>query len=452
MLASLHARVLIAASLVLAAFLGLTGLVLDRAFKDSVEAASKERLQAYVYALLAVAEVNAKGSMVVLKPLAEPRFSLPGSGLYAEIRSPDGTRHWRSLSLLGITLDYSRTPDVGVREFEFAQTSDGAEVYVLSLGVTWDNEQGQQQRYSFRVAEDLEGMRAQLTRFRHSLWGWLGAAALLLLAVQGSILRWGLTPLREVADDLGAIESGRARQLQGDYPKELRGLTDNINTLISSSRSHLQRYRDSLGNVAHSLKTPLAVLRAAVESKGERHELPDIVQEQVERMTQIVDYQLRRAAASGSTTLTAPVNVAHEVKKLIAAMQKVYIDKHVQCETDIPADVVFYGDRGDLLEILGNLTDNAFKWCRQRVKITARMEIEGNAHNHRLILCVQDDGPGIAADMYQRVLQRGQRGDTSTDGQGIGLAMVQETVRIYQGKLTIGRSPLGGAQLEVTVG
>jgi len=442
---SLRARLLLAASVVLAAFLGLTGLVLDRAFRTSAEAALEDRLQGHIYALLASAELDAGDTMVLPDELPDPRFAVAGSGLYAEVARGDGRRHWRSKSALGLALPFQARPAVGARAFESISTQMGTALHGLSFGVSWDDSQGRQRRYIFRVAESLEPFYAQVRSFRRNLWGWLGAAALLLLAVQGSILRWGLAPLRRVADDLAAIEAGRAQCLTGTYPAELRGLTDNLNALIASAQTHLVRYRDSLGNLAHSLKTPLAVLRGAVDTQASGEQLHALAHEQVERMTQIIDYQLQRAAASGRVSLTAPVPVAPKIRQVIAALTKVYADKPVSCELDVDNDAVFYGDEGDLLEILGNVADNAFKWCRQRVLITARVEPVARAGHGALALRVEDDGPGIPEEMIARVLQRGERADPATAGHGIGLAMAWETARIYGGSLSISAGELGGA-------
>ena len=445
---SLRARLLLAASIVLAAFLGLTGLVLDRAFRDSAETALRERLQAQMYALLAVADIDSSGTLGVPNPLADPRFSTPGSGLYAEISRSNGKTLWRSPSSLGVQIDYDASPGVGERWFARHNTQTGIAVHALSFGIGWEDARGQAKRYSFRVAETLDGLNAQIGHFRHSLWVWLLAAALVLLAVQGTILRWGLSPLRRVAHDLAAMEAGEAQTLRGNYPKELRGLTDNINALIQSAQAHLVRYRDSLGNLAHSLKTPLAVLHSAVQSPQTTQEWRLVAQDQVERMRRIIDYQLQRAAASGGSPLMAPVSVAAELSKLMTALGKVYADKSVGCVLDVGDEVVFYGDGGDLMEMAGNIMENAFKCCRSKVRVQAA-SLKPTAKGFELV--VEDDGPGIPAALREQVLQRGQRADTTNAGQGIGLSMVVEIVHAYGGSLAIDDSDLGGARIKVRV-
>ena len=448
MILSLHSRILLAASVVLAGFFGLTGLVLDKAFRDSAETALQERLQAQIHALLAAAELDDQDIMRLPVNLPEPRFATTGSGLYADVTTVNGVQRWRSQSALGMRMPTTEQPKVGERLYERLTLPTGVKLSVFSFGVSWQNSKGKNQRYTFRVVENLDGYYAQVRRYRRSLWGWLGGAAILLLAVQGTILRWGLAPLRRVADDLTAIEAGRARGLSGRYPKELRGLTDNLNALLNSAQAHLNRYRDSLGNLAHSLKTPLAVLRSTIDDKSKPSQT---MQEQVERMTQIVDYQLQRAATAGRTALTAPVPVRPKVERVVAALVKVYADKSVECHLSIDESVMFYGDEGDLLEILGNLADNAFKWCRRKVTIKARPGNASHDLSELLELRVEDDGPGIPEPTVEIVLQRGQRADPATAGHGLGLAMVREIVGIYKGTLSITRSDLGGAAIMLSI-
>lgn len=448
---SLQFRLLVAAAAVLVAFLGLTGFVLDRAFRESAEAAAHDRLQAQVYALLAAADLDAKSVLQMPKDLPEPRLGVVGSGLYAEILKENGSVHWRSASALGIDFPQTGSPRIGQWRFYRVQPARGAELFVLDFGLNWEDSARELQRFSFRTAESLDGYYAQVTRFRRSLWGWLVAVGVLLLAVQSTILRWGLSPLRRVADDLRAIETGAAKELTGEYPTELRGLTGNLNSLITSARSHLDRHRDALGNLAHSLKTPLAVLRNAMSATSGAADLPRTVREQVDRMDQIVDYQLKRAAVSGRTTLSAPIQVAVPARKVISALTKVYGSKTVECELKISGDARFYGDESDLLEVLGNLADNAFKWCQNRILIHAA-PASGSGHEMRRVqLRVEDDGPGIADAFIEIVRHRGERADATTPGHGIGLAMVQDIVRLYGGEMKIGRSGLGGAAVEVLI-
>jgi two-component system sensor histidine kinase PhoQ len=442
---SLNTRLLVASSVVLAAFLGITGLVLDKAFRASAETALRDRLQSHVYALLAASDVDKNGVLHLPAELPDPRFSLISSGLYAEVVARGGAPVWRSKSMLGLNIPFARAPALGQREFTRLDAGNGVSLLGLGFTVSWEALAGKERRYTYRVAESLKSYNEQVNQFRQSLWGWLGAAALLLLGVQGAILRWSIAPLRQVAEDVCAIEAGRAQRLRGDYPRELRHLTDNLNGLLENSESHLTRYRDSLGNLAHSLKTPLAVLRGAVDGEQDDAALRTLAREQLEIVTRLIEYQLQRAAASGRTSLAAPVEVKPVVEKIVSALAKVYADKNVQVELDMEAAATFHGDADDLTEVLGNLLDNAFKWSRKRVRVSAH----NMSPKPQLAFAVEDDGPGIPDAMESRVVQRGARADETMPGHGLGLAMAQDTVALYRGTLSLETSPLGGLVVRV---
>ncbi len=443
---SLNARLLIAASVVLVAFLGLTGFALDRAFRDGAMAATRDRLQAQVYALLSAADVDDSEQLRLPEALPEPRFSTPASGLYAQVMNGEGQTVWRSPSTIGIAIDFPAAREPGSMQFEQSKSADGVALFTTVFAVTWETGQGRERHFVFQVAESHQNFDNQVGGFRRSLWGWLAAATMVLLAVQGSILRWSLGPLRRVAREVNEIEAGIRTTLAGEYPKELRLLTASLNALITSSHAHLERYRNALGDLAHSLKTPLAVLRGAVESGGPTPELRQSVQDQVERMDQTVQYQLQRAAASGRTALTAPIPVEPIVRKILDSLHKVYAEKSLEPIVEITAQTTFSGDEGDLMEILGNLADNAWKWARCRLAI--------RAHNTdgALVMEVEDDGPGIPVEHVAAILKRGVRADPSTAGHGIGLAVVTELVEtVYGGRLQIDSGALGGTRTQVTI-
>ncbi|HHM04284.1 MAG TPA: GHKL domain-containing protein [Gammaproteobacteria bacterium] len=445
---SLNTRLLLAGSVVLAAFLGVTGMVLDRAYLESAEQALKERLQAHVVGLVAAAQLREDGRLVMPPALPEGRYHTSGSGLLAQATSNDGLQIWRSPSMQGLDIQLIRGLASGVRKFEVIRSpTSGAGFYAVGLGVTWDLSEDVKEGVTFSVAENLSILEEQVARFRNSLWGWLGGVALVLLAVQGMVLRWSLAPLRGAAEDLAAIEAGRQTLLVGPYPQELHGLTDNINALLISQREHLERYRRTLGDLAHSLKTPLAVLRGSLSERSGKA-LRHIVAEQVERMSEIVDYQLQKAATSGHQPLAAPVAVASIAEKVKSSLNKVYGDKQVDCRLSIAPDTDFHGDEGDLMEVLGNLMDNAYKYCHSRVTVTLAPVSISNG----LQITVEDDGSGIPPDRIETVLTRGVRVNTTPTGHGIGLAIVQDIVQVYRGELFLGASErLGGAKVTLSL-
>jgi two-component system sensor histidine kinase PhoQ len=443
---SLHSRLLLAASLVLAGFLGATGLALDKAFRVSAEAAMQDRLQSYIYALLAAADEDADGRMIPPRQLPEPRFSTPDSGLYAVITSHDSNSLWHSGSLTGRNLDITAQQLPGERHFSRLARAD-LQLYALAFGVAWEDDTGTEALYTFTVAEDTSVFQAEIDSFRSTLWRWLGGMAAVLLIAQGFILRWGLRPLRTVTADLQQIEKGRTDRLEGHYPRELAGLTSSLNSLIAHTKTVQSRYRNSLDDLAHSLKTPLAILQSrCVDSNDAADASPALVSEQVERMDEIISHQLQRAAVSGRTTLAKPVPVGRVVERLVRSLDKVYRDKQVTVNLDLDTSATFTGDEADLTEILGNLLENAYKYCGSVVQVC----VQSKEHVSGVEISIEDDGPGIAVDQVDTVLQRGTRMDESIPGQGIGLSMANEIITVYGGQLEFSASPLGGTLLRVS--
>lgn len=443
-LRSLSARLLVVASVVLAAFLGLTGATLDNAFEESAAAAARERLLAQVYLLLAAAEVDEDG-LRLPDGLAEGRYASPASGLYAEVRGARGEPLWRSASTLG-SIPYPGPRRPGEPVFATVVSGDGTRALAVSFAVTWELASGEAREYTFHVGERASRLEAEVSRFRRSLWGWLAGAALVLVLLQWVILRWGLAPLRRVALEVREIEHGRRQALAGGYPSELERLTVSLNAFIADGRARLERYRKALADLAHSLKTPLAVLRNATEAKVPPEALRETVREQVERMDRTVAYQLQRAAASGRAPLGAPVAVRAVASRLADTLAKVYAERSIDFELAIGEDAVFRGDEGDLTEILGNLMDNACKWAAHRVRVGAAPTADGSA----LEIVVEDDGPGVAPEAAARMLERGARLDEQRPGHGIGLAIVREVVEeLYGGSVTIEEGALGGARVRL---
>jgi two-component system sensor histidine kinase PhoQ len=443
---SLHVRLLLAASLVLSGFLGLTGAALDRAFRDSSEQALQAQLLGHVYGLLAAADEDPQGGLKIPPLLTDPRFNQPGSGYYARVDALGQGLLWRSPSTTGSNYEFARPQAPGAYEFHRGPDRSGrGERYAISFGVAWEFFDGHEQRYTFSVAQNLGPFMEQQAGFRRTLWFWLGGAAVLLLLVQGAVLGWGLRPLRRVAAELRTVQAGERERLEGTYPRELRGLTVNINSLIHHAQAQQARYRHSMDDLAHSLKNPLAVLQAAAEAAPlDAQQLAATLAEQVTHMSGIVQHQLARAASSGRTTLVRPLAVAPIAERIGRSLHKVYRDKAVAFEMEIPEEVAFPAEEGDLMELLGNLMDNAWKFCRSRVQMAAGVE-----PRRGLWIRIQDDGPGIPKDSVTQVLQRGRRADQTKPGQGIGLAVADELIRLYGGTLEIGRSELGGADMSI---
>lgn len=444
-MSSLSARLLISVSILLLIFFGATGIVLDTAFQKAGEQAREDVLDGHLMAILAAAEASEAGDLVMPPDLQESRFSAIGSGLYAEIRDSEGTSIWRSRSALGLSIPFGLVSQDGSRLFREESLEDGTPMLTLSIAVQWEFPDGELKPYIFKVAESLDSYNAQVASFRQQLFGWFGAVTVIMLIAIAILLGSLLRPLRQIETQIGEIEAGSRKSLAGEFPTELQGVARNMNLLIDSERARSERYKQTLDNLAHSLKTPLAAMRALI-TQTRRMKQADRFNEQIDRMDEIVRYQLRKPAASGAAgSLMSVVPVEKEIERLVEGLRKVYHDKEPDIRSDIVEGAQFRGDKGDFLEVAGNLLDNACKWCKGRVRITVRPNDAG------LILSVSDDGPGIPEEAADALLQRGTRLDESTPGHGIGLAVVKDIARSYGGDLTIRESQLGGAEIRVTL-
>jgi len=438
---SLNLRIILSATLVLVIFISMTAVTLERAYVDSSESALRDKLTSQLYALMAAADVSDNGVTMPSSEL-DALLGLPSSGVYAYVADQDGNAIWSSSSVLGARLPQPTALPSGEQRFIKTKVDD-VEFYSYVYGVNWATD-SRELPLTFNIITDLRSFDRQLTEYRTTLLSWLVAMAVLLLVTQAIILRWGLSPLRKVGRELSLIESGEQQQIKEDYPREIERLTDNINILLQQEREQKTRYRNALGDLAHSLKTPLAVLQGALT--GHRSNQPDeSMQEQITRMNSIVEYQLQRAATAGAASIGKSVDICSVVERILKSLQKVYHDKPVNVVVDIEKQTTFRGDEGDLMEVLGNLLENAFKWAEQVIEIKAS-NADGKCH-----ISIADDGPGVARSKIDDILKRGVRADESIAGHGIGLSIVQNIVDAYHGSLTITKSRLGGTEIHIVI-
>jgi len=439
---SLSRRLLVSVSVPLALFFGVMMLVLDTGFRALSERSLQELLDSQMVSLIAAADPQPDGSYAPTPQELDPRLRTPRSGLYAQIQSQHHL--WRSPSTAGLSSDFGALLVPGERNLAYAAFGHDR-VAIESRAIQFADDPNGKRTLTFSVAVSLSPYEEQLWRFRREMIGWFAGLMLVLLATLAALLRWVLGPVRRMEREIHEMEEGRCEALGAGYPRELSGVATNLNALLLGERKRVARYRDTLGNLAHSLKTPLAVMRSSLSAGAES----GTVGAEIDRMTGIIEHQLKRAAASGGALLgQAPVEVAQVAAELRGALLKVYARKDLSLELAIAPATLFVGDRGDLTELLGNLLDNACKWCRSRVRLTASSD-ESAAPRERLTLVVEDDGAGISADDRARVLERGVRADQNVPGHGLGLAMVHDTVDLYGGQLSIDSSPLGGARFSL---
>ena len=433
---SLRARLLLAASIILTAFFVLTAAVLESAFRESTLQAQRDKLEGLVYALLAAARTDINGNLTIdAAEISDRRLLQSASGLQAALFDEAGRLVWTSTAFL--EMPAPSIPAVGEWRFE---RREAPAVFALTYGLRWIDLADDPKRYAFAVVEDARSFERQLSAYRRELWLWLAATAAGLLLIQYLVLRWGLAPLRRLVGELQAVERGERGEIHTGYPDELKPLASGLNAMIRSERSQQQRYRNALGDLAHSLKTPLAVLRGMTEDAQLSDQFRQPLADQLGLMEQITGYQLRKAATAGRRTLAEPIAPAPILSKLTHALGKVYGDRKIRFELLVDDRYRLRADNDDLFELLGNLLDNACKYGATRVSVRFRREGDFN------VVQIQDNGPGFPGDA-QELLERGARADTQRPGQGIGLAAVNEIVKAYEGTIHLGESIWGGARV-----
>jgi two-component system sensor histidine kinase PhoQ len=445
---SLRFRLILLATLVLVVALGLVGVALNSANYRSAVSSLQARMESYVYLVLAAVEMDESGALQVQDEPGDPRLNQPGSGIYVHVQGSE--QYWNSPSALGLRLP--EQPEAAAGQVLFREPAGEQEYFSLRYGVAWELEDGSIRPVTVSVLVDPSEIAQQTRAFRLGLWRSLGTAGVILVLAQLLMLFLGFRPLRQVARDVARIETGQAPKLEGNYPRELDPLARNVNRLLATEKSNQERMRNALDSLAHSLKTPLAVMQAGLELHGGETAQP--MRDAADEMQHLIATRLERARASARRTLAEPVKVRPQLKRIIDSLQKVYSHKMIEAELIMDEDLLFFGEQRDLFELAGNMLDNAFKYGSGIVRVSAGA-IEPEATRTGLWLSVEDDGAGIDKSHWKRLLQRGTRGDERANeqvgGHGLGLAIVTELVAAYGGEVSIGRSALGGAKLRVEI-
>jgi len=286
----------------------------------------------------------------------------------------------------------------------------------------------------------VHGRRATLTMIAVGDWSSFAFAAFCLVA--GIILiRSGLRPFSRLRQQLSGVRDGSASRIQGAFPSEVQPLVNDLNALLEDRERIVERALAKAGDLAHGLKTPLAVLAQEAdraETTGDEESAATIGQ-QVERMRRQIEYHLAHARAAGAGNVPgARCAVAPSVEGLVRTLERIYAGRHLRIDVDVSPEHFIRGQREDLDEMLGNLLDNACKWARSCVPVQSIQE------GDTIVLIVDDDGPGLDVSMRNAVLQRGVRADEAAPGSGLGLAIVRELVDLYKGTISLEDSPLGG--------
>ena len=436
-------------SLRLRLMLGATGLavlfmlallpVLQAAFSLAFERVIEERLAADANTLITASRIEG-GRLIMPDRLPDEEFDLPDAKLLGYIYDPQGKRLWQSRSAEDESIDYQPRLNDHITEFRRVRDADGVEyfVYDVELRLTDD----EREAFSFVTMQPTSEYRSLFEEFRRQLYLWLGGGLLVLLTLLWLGLTWGFRSLKRLSHELDQVEAGRLDRLSDQHPRELLRLTRSLNRLLDGERRQREQYRNSLGDLAHSLKTPLTVLQSVgevISTQPDNREQSRVMRAQIERMSQQIGYQLQRASLGQSGLVRHQVALQPLLVRLCSTLDKVYQDKRVQVELQIPAKATVPLEQGALMELLGNLLENAYRLCLHQVRISLQQ------HPGHLMLSIEDDGPGIPVDQRARILRRGERLDAQHPGQGIGLAVVKDIIDSYGGELGVIQPELGGA-------
>ena len=289
------------------------------------------------------------------------------------------------------------------------------------------------------AAADSRPARQSVFRFALIASGLMLLISLGLITAVVTQVRSGLKPLFDLREKVADVREGRARQVDGNYPSEIQPLATELNSLIAHNKDVVERARTHVGNLAHALKTHLAVLQN--EAQSSKTKFSDVVGRQTETMKNQVDHHLRRARAAArgqAIGVSTPVN--ETLEGLARTLERIYRDRNIDFDVDLEPNLIFRGEKRDLDEMAGNLMDNACKWTKSAIRVEAKLQQDdGN-----FVIMVSDDGPGMPEDQYKEAVKRGARLDEATPGSGLGLAIVDDLARAYNGGLTLGKSDLGG--------
>ena len=294
----------------------------------------------------------------------------------------------------------------------------------------------------FLAAIDRSEVDADTRQFARLTWAALLILGFGLVAAVFLQVRIGLRPLYDLRNEIAAVRKGLSARIERAYPMEIQPLAEQVNRLLDHNQEVVERQRTHVGNLAHALKTPISVMLA--EAGTAEGQLPELVRRQTRVMQGQVDHHLRRAraAARAAHGLGERTDVSEVLDELAVMIEQVFRDKAVEIDWRAPDGLAFLGERQDLQEILGNLIENAAKFGKRRVRVTA-----GDSGLGQMVVVVEDDGAGLAVDQREGVMKRGARLDESAPGSGLGLSIVDDLTRAYGGRLTLGDSDIGGLKV-----
>ena len=429
---SLSRRLFLSTMLVLILVLPLLFFALKNIFEHQAEMTERQTMRAFSFELMGNLEIL-NGAISKDIELSAPAFSIPNSGLYALIRRGDEVI-WHSDSLIVSPINTSWFQSApGQTHFETKTWTD-EQIFNWQMQVII--EQGDKTYpLTIHILKSIEDFHQQMQSFERILWRWVIIIGATILTLQVFWMLWFKQPLRHLMDEIIQIEEGNQLQIHGEYPAEIQQVNKRLNQLLANEKIQRERYKNKLTDLAHSLKTPLALINT-------REDLPVKLQADLDHITDIINHQLKKSQSTAQL-LHMSEHLSPIIITLISSLKKIYVQKDIQFAVEVSENIRFRGAKEDLYELLGNLLDNAAKACNNKVLI------EASEFPH-LTLMIHDDGQGLSNDQLETIMKRGHRADTYEQGHGIGLSIVQDILSSYQGRLEItGDGKLGGASFTI---
>ncbi|KQV01062.1 histidine kinase [Mesorhizobium sp. Root695] len=418
-------------------------------YRQASERGFDSLLSAHLFNLIGSIGISDSGALTGAPDLGDLRFSEPNSGWYWSVEpASEGVHGDLHSSSMTTTIPSPSVADVPFNaSFQRSYATEGIDGEQLEVFESEFVLDSKNRAARFRVMGNQSELEQEISTFQRRLLTYLSLFGVGMIAINAIAILLGLQPLRRVRNALAMVREGTAQRLDGRFPAEIEPLANETNALIENNRRIVERSRTQVGNLAHSLKTPLAVLlnegRALGGAKGQ------LIAEQAASMQKQVEHYLQRArvaAQRDSVVYRTPVTPL--VQRMVRVLQK--LNPRTNLSLSLPAtEIVFAGEREDLEELLGNLLENAMKWARSSVLVSV-VPLTGKDDPAGLFeISIEDDGPGIPEDKAREALKRGRRLDETKPGTGLGLAIVADLVNEYGGVLALERSGMGGLKAVV---
>ena len=439
---SLRKRFFINSAIVVITVMVVSALLIDISYRHELEKSEQEKLKLHIFNLLSVTNFQ-NGQTTLPIVLSNPGFNTPDSELWAVVLDNKKKVVWQSLSIDHLPTLFPKAPDLGQWKYGKLYLNNQT-FFTTSYTIQWGRsgrvkKESNIPTFNFLVGQQTDRFNDTVQRFR--IWLIVGFILFTasLLAIQYLVLKFSFKPINMLGDEIQRLESGEQNKLNEQYPKELASVTDNLNMLIEKEYKQREKYRAGMADLAHSLKTPISIITAEVT----QHPSNTVLNDALSRINNTIEYQLRRAVISGHNLLAKGTDITATLDMVLSALEKIYKDSHISVSTEVTEHCQFMGDENDLLEIFGNLIDNAFKHADSQIVIKCC------ENENTLTISVEDDGKGVPTDKVNDIFKRGTRLDETVQGQGIGLSIVENIVSSYDGELSLNRSELGGAVFTV---